>query len=117
MAASISKTLKMPRGPPVVLAEGRALKPVLWFPGDSVAATVDSDLEQVRDSEARLHPQPSPEANLYPISRRRIVHLSVTRHANAPSCVRPAALLLHACCTPEVVHTPALTLTLVRRVY
>tara|TARA_B100000795_G_scaffold64410_1_gene43519 strand:- start:104 stop:259 length:156 start_codon:yes stop_codon:yes gene_type:complete len=46
----------MPRGPPVVLAEGRALKPVLWFPGDSVAAMVDSDLEQVCDSEALLHP-------------------------------------------------------------
>jgi len=40
----------MPRAPPVVpvLAEGRALKPVLWFPGDSVAAMVDGDLEQAR---------------------------------------------------------------------
>ena len=37
-ASNISETLKMSRGPPVVLAEGRALKPVLWFPGDSVAA-------------------------------------------------------------------------------
>ena len=113
----ISKKLKMPRGPPVVLAEGHALKPVLWFPGDSVAAMVDSDLEQVCEITRLGCTQPSPEANPYPMSRRCIVHLSVTRHANAPSCVRPAALLLHACCTPEVVHTQALTLTLVRRVY
>ena len=54
--SNTSKTLKMPRGPQVVLAEGHALKPVLWFPGDSVAAVVDSDLEQVCDSEARLRP-------------------------------------------------------------
>ena len=46
----------MPRAPPVVLAAGHALKPVLWFPGDSVADMVDSDLEQVCNSEARLHP-------------------------------------------------------------
>ena len=42
-------TSKMPRAPPVVLAAGHALKPVLWFPGDSVADMVDSDLEQVCD--------------------------------------------------------------------
>ena len=47
---------KRPRGPPVVLAEGHALKPVLWFPGDSVATMVESDLEQACDSEAWLHP-------------------------------------------------------------
>ena len=40
----------------VVLAEGRALKPVLWFPGNGVAALVDSDLEQACDSAAQLHP-------------------------------------------------------------
>tara|TARA_B100000780_G_C20658304_1_gene262118 strand:+ start:248 stop:502 length:255 start_codon:yes stop_codon:yes gene_type:complete len=48
-ASNTSKTLKMPRAPPVVLAAGHALKPVLWFPGDSVADMVDSDLEQVCD--------------------------------------------------------------------
>ena len=47
---------KKPRGPKVVLAEGRALKPVLWFPGSGVAALVDSDLEQACDSAAQLHP-------------------------------------------------------------
>ena len=39
-----------------MLAEGRALKPVLWFPGNGVAALVDSDLEQACDSAAQLHP-------------------------------------------------------------
>ena len=49
---------KKPRGPPVVLAEGRALKPVLWFPGDGVAAIVDRDLDQARAIARRgcLHP-------------------------------------------------------------
>ena len=47
---------KKPRGPKVSLAEGRALKPVLWFPGSGVAALVDSDLEQACDSAAQLHP-------------------------------------------------------------
>ena len=98
-ASNTSKALKMPRGPPVVFAEGHALKPVLWFPGDSVAAMVDSDLEQVCDSEARLHPH-----NLHPrltltLSHRCTVHLSVTQHVNAPSCeagCTPPARLLHS---------------------
>ena len=47
---------KKPRGPNVVLAEGHALKPVLWFPGNGVAALVESDLEQACGSAAQLHP-------------------------------------------------------------
>ena len=69
-ASNTSKALKMPRGPPVVFAEGHALKPVLWFPGDSVAAMVDSDLEQVCDRKrgSAAPTQPSPEVNPYPKS-------------------------------------------------
>lgn len=39
------RVTRKPRGPPVVLAEGRALKPVLWFPGDGAAAIIDRDME------------------------------------------------------------------------
>ena len=102
-ASNTSKALKMPRGPPVVFAEGHALKPVLWFPGDSVAAMVDSDLEQVCDRKrgSAAPTQPSPEANPYQgtLSRRCTVHLSVTQHVNAPSCeagCTPPARLLHS---------------------
>ena len=84
----------------VVLAEGRALKPVLWFPGNGVAALVDSDLEQACDSEAQPHP-PAPEANPSP---KPPLH----------SCTLLQALLRRRGRSPPAL---SLTFALVRRGY
>ena len=84
----------------VVLAEGRALKPVLWFPGNGVAALVDSYLEHACDSAAQPHP-PAPEANPSP---KPPLH----------SCTLLQALLRRRGRSPPAL---SLTFALVRRGY